>query len=130
MRRGEVIEAVTTSTSRVSDGVERGGDVVSFLRWSAKPIQAVPLHEAYDDLDDDELAISAPRTAPARRSSRRCASCSLARGRPSTTSERPPGGPPAGEVGHNCSGKHAGMLAACRANGWPFAGYRLPDHPV
>ena len=31
---------------------------------------------------------------------------------------------------HNCSGKHAGMLALCRAHGWPLEGYRLPDHPV
>ncbi|MEP6813355.1 MAG: asparaginase, partial [Actinomycetota bacterium] len=34
------------------------------------------------------------------------------------------------KIFHNCSGKHAGMLALCRANGWPLVGYRLPDHPV
>ncbi len=32
-------------------------------------------------------------------------------------------------VEHNCSGKHAGFLALCRANGWPSAGYRLRSHP-
>src|SRR5207302_11212214 len=31
---------------------------------------------------------------------------------------------------HNCSGKHAGMLALCRARGWPSRGYRLAGHPV
>lgn len=31
---------------------------------------------------------------------------------------------------HNCSGKHAGMLAACVAAGWPIQGYTLPDHPL
>jgi L-asparaginase II len=31
---------------------------------------------------------------------------------------------------HNCSGKHAGMIAVCRANGWPVEGYRRPDHPL
>lgn len=31
---------------------------------------------------------------------------------------------------HNCSGKHAGMLAACRAAGWPLEGYRAPEHPL
>ncbi|HVL32056.1 MAG TPA: asparaginase [Actinomycetota bacterium] len=31
---------------------------------------------------------------------------------------------------HNCSGKHAGMLAACAAAGWPLDGYRSPDHPL
>ena len=29
---------------------------------------------------------------------------------------------------HNCSGKHAGFLALCRARGWPSGGYR-PEHP-
>jgi len=30
----------------------------------------------------------------------------------------------------DCSGKHAGMLALCRAHGWPAEGYRHPGHPV
>jgi L-asparaginase II len=30
----------------------------------------------------------------------------------------------------NCSGKHAGMLRTCAANGWPLAGYLDPAHPV
>jgi L-asparaginase II len=33
-------------------------------------------------------------------------------------------------IHNNCSGKHAGMLALAVANGWPTAGYHLPDHPV
>jgi L-asparaginase II len=33
-------------------------------------------------------------------------------------------------VFHNCSGKHTGMIAVCRANGWPVEGYRRPDHPL
>jgi L-asparaginase II len=31
---------------------------------------------------------------------------------------------------HNCSGKHAAMLRACRARGWPLGTYRDPDHPL
>lgn len=31
---------------------------------------------------------------------------------------------------HNCSGKHAGMLAACRAAGWSIDDYLDPAHPV
>lgn len=31
---------------------------------------------------------------------------------------------------HNCSGKHAGMLAACVAGGHPIAGYTAPVHPL
>ncbi|HEX2145723.1 MAG TPA: asparaginase [Glycomyces sp.] len=36
----------------------------------------------------------------------------------------------AGRVYMNCSGKHAGMLAACTAAGWDLATYRDPDHPL
>src|SRR5207237_117602 len=39
-------------------------------------------------------------------------------------------GRPPGPLPHNCSGKHAGMLALCRAHGWASEGYRLPEHPV
>lgn len=31
---------------------------------------------------------------------------------------------------HNCSGKHAGMLALALAEGWPIAGYEHAEHPV
>ena len=31
---------------------------------------------------------------------------------------------------NNCSGKHAGMLAVCRAHGWPLESYRDPAHPL
>lgn len=30
----------------------------------------------------------------------------------------------------NCSGKHAAMLLACQASGWPTAGYTDPSHPL
>ncbi|MGC9670130.1 asparaginase [Planosporangium sp. 12N6] len=30
----------------------------------------------------------------------------------------------------NCSGKHASMLLTCAANGWPYDGYRSPEHPL
>ncbi|WP_067820205.1 asparaginase [Actinomadura kijaniata] len=30
----------------------------------------------------------------------------------------------------NCSGKHAAMLAACAANGWPTDTYLDPEHPL
>lgn len=40
-----------------------------------------------------------------------------------------------GDVGeasvyHNCSGKHAAMLAACRVSGWDTVSYLDPDHPL
>src|SRR5262249_48055062 len=37
---------------------------------------------------------------------------------------------PQQRIYHNCSGKHAGMLALCRAMEWDSAGYRLRGHPL
>jgi L-asparaginase II len=31
---------------------------------------------------------------------------------------------------NNCSGKHAGMLAVCKAEGWPLDSYCDPEHPL
>ena len=39
-------------------------------------------------------------------------------------------GRPQEPIYDNCSGKHAGMLATCRAHGWPVEGYRRADHPL
>lgn len=44
--------------------------------------------------------------------------------------DEPPPPPPYSPLGHNCSGKHAGMLAHCVLRGWPRSGYLEPDHPV
>lgn len=35
-----------------------------------------------------------------------------------------------GPLYNNCSGKHAGMLAFCRAEGWPVEGYERAGHPL
>ena len=108
-----------------------GDDVVSFLRSAAKPVQAVPLAEAYDDLDDDEIAIAC---ASHQAEPGQLAAVRKLLARAGATVDALENGPqegrPEGRLGHNCSGKHAGFLAACRANSWPFAGYRLPAHPL
>jgi L-asparaginase II len=31
---------------------------------------------------------------------------------------------------HTCAGKHLGMLAWCKLQGWPLEGYAEPDHPA
>lgn len=33
-------------------------------------------------------------------------------------------------IWHNCSGKHAGFLRACVAQGWPIDTYLSPSHPL
>jgi len=38
--------------------------------------------------------------------------------------------PPYSPLAHNCSGKHAGMLAACALHGWRRDDYLDPEHPL
>jgi L-asparaginase II len=106
-------------------------DLAFYFRSSSKPIQAIPFVEGYDELDDDEIAIACAshRAEPAQLDAVRKV---LARAG-ATVDDLENGlqeGRPEGKLGHNCSGKHAGMLAACAANGWPLHPYRDPKHPL
>ena len=70
------------------------------------------------------------RVAPgaARAARRRPALCSRAPPADARTSSRP--GPAPTPIEHNCSGKHAGFLAVCRARGFETRGYRFAEHPL
>jgi L-asparaginase II len=136
VRRGTFVESVhEVHAVAVRDGevVAIAGDpaLVASLRSSAKPLQALPLARAYSDLGDEELAIAAashlgtPRHVEAVRKllaatggSEDELDCGIEPGRPPE------------QIYDNCSGKHAGMLAVCRANGWPVEGYRRAEHPL
>lgn len=136
VRRNGTVEArhrVHAAAVRDGDVVAAAGDasLTCFMRSSSKPLQALPLARARADLDDAALAIACAShratedqiaavrallaQAPADEED---LECGLQEGRPPS------------RVFHNCSGKHAGMLALCRAQGWPAEGYRLADHPV
>jgi L-asparaginase II len=136
VRRGEIGESVhRVHAVAVRDGavVEAAGDpsLRASLRSSAKPIQALLLARAREDLGPADLAIASashfgtPMHVEAVRELLRKTGgreeeldCGLQDGRPPEP------------VYHNCSGKHAGMIAVCRARGWPVEGYRLPEHPL
>lgn len=131
-RRGGVVESRhLVHAVVVQDGavVEEAGDAmtIAFLRSAAKPFQALPLVRARDDLTTEEIAIaSASHLAqPAQLDAVR----TLLAKAPATEDELECGPEPT-KLEHNCSGKHAGMLALCRAEGWQSPGYRLADHPV
>jgi L-asparaginase II len=136
VRRGDVIEAVhRVHAVAVEDGrvVEAAGDpeLVTFFRSSSKPIQALPLARERDDVADDELAIACAshRAEPAQLEA---AARLLARA-PATEDDLECGlqeGREPARLAHNCSGKHAGFIAVCRARGWPVEGYRLASHPL
>ena len=135
VRRGETVESrhrVHAVAVRAGEVVASAGDpgLVTYIRSVAKPIQALPLSRAREDLEDAQLAIACashvadPEQLAAVRA--------LLAAAPASEEELecgPAGRPPA-RIKHNCSGKHAGMLALCRANGWESAGYRLAGHPV
>jgi L-asparaginase II len=133
--RGGVVEAVhRVHAVAVQDGavIAEAGDphLVAFMRSSSKPLQALPLARARDDLDARDLAIaSASHLAD---DAQLAAVRALLAKAPATVDELECGaeGSPPSPLNHNCSGKHAGMLALCRANGWPGDGYSLAGHPV
>jgi L-asparaginase II len=49
---------------------------------------------------------------------------------PHVAAEMARAGEALGVIHNNCSGKHAALLAACRARGWPTEGYDRLDHPL
>jgi L-asparaginase II len=136
VRRGEIVESVhQVHAVAVQDGsvVAAAGDpnLLASLRSSAKPMQALPLARAYPELEEDDLAIAsashfgtevhveAVRTLLRKTGGHESElNCGLQDGRPPAP------------IYHNCSGKHAAMIAVCRAHDWPVEGYRLPGHPV
>jgi L-asparaginase II len=136
VRRGGTIESVHRVHAvavRGAEVVAEAGDrnLVTFMRSSAKPIQALLLVRSRPDLDDQMIAIASashqaePEQIEAVRD--------LLAAAPATEDDLECGdqeGRPPGRIHNNCSGKHAGFLAVCRARGWETAGYRLPGHPL
>ncbi len=134
VRRGGVVEAVhRVHAVAYQDGkvVASAGDpgLMSFLRSSAKPFQALELVRSRDDLDERDIAIASAshRGEPVHIEAVHALldlsgvkeddlECGTQEGRPPR------------RIYHNCSGKHAGMLATCRARGWRTEGYRMPGH--
>ena len=136
VRRGSVVEAVHVAHAvAVEDGriVDSAGDpeLLTLYRSSSKPLQALPLARERDDVEGRELAIACAshRAEPAQLE----AVASLLAKAPATEDELelgPQEGRGPSLLAHNCSGKHAGFLAVCRARGWPSQGYRHASHPM
>ncbi|MDX2000408.1 MAG: asparaginase [Thermoanaerobaculia bacterium] len=154
VRRGEQAEswhlgavAVATPEGRL---VARAGDpaLATYLRSAAKPFQLLPLllagGEAVYELTDADLAIMAASHSGG---PEHVASSAALLTKGGFTVEDlqcgahvPLGLPEARELAargetptplhNNCSGKHAGMLLACRLRGWPTTTYLDSDHPL
>jgi L-asparaginase II len=133
VERGGVVEsrhrvhAVRVEGDKVR---ESWGDAefVTFMRSAAKPLQALPLVQDYSALSDEEIAIACAshEAAP-----EQLEAVKLLLARSWSSEDDLECGPVEGSrLRHNCSGKHAGMLAVCAARDWPREGYRLEGHPL
>jgi len=134
--RGDLVEA----RHRVHAVAVRGGEIVvsagdpmlvTHYRSAAKPLQALPVVRARPDLEEMEIAIAC--ASHLARPDQLDAVRSLLAKADATEDDLECGtaGSDSGptKLEHNCSGKHAALIALCRAEGWPVVGYRLPEHP-
>jgi len=134
--RGEIVESVhRVHAVAVQNGsvVAAAGDhhVLASLRSSAKPIQALLLARAREDLDENDLAIaSASHFGTGIHIDAVRTLLNKTGGNESELDCGIQEGCPLEPIYDNCSGKHAGMIATCRAHGWPVEGYRHPGHPL
>ena len=150
--RGRVQEAAVRGHAAVvdADGTLLGAigdpELVVPLRSCVKPIQAFPFVElAADEIGatSEEVAVSCAshygediHVATVRRllARVRLDETSLACGPqlpfdPASARRLLAAGMAPQRIHNNCSGKHAGMLAACVVAGWPVQGYANRDHP-
>ena len=154
LTRGAITESVHLGSIAVVDADGHllasygNADTVTFLRSSAKPIQAISFvedggMEAFDFTEEELSLICAShhgtddhaKTAASMQkkigvseddllcgvhwpSDHATANAMLLRNEKPTPNR------------HNCSGKHTGMLANCRLHGFPIADYIQADHPL
>jgi L-asparaginase II len=154
VRRGSLVEsrhriqAAWCDTSGRLVGGTREPDLVTTLRSSAKPFQLLPLvergHADRWGFTDEQLAVmTASHTGTAYH-------VALVQGildrigldaGALACGWHEPFDPETAEIvrrdpslrtplQHNCSGKHAGMLALALSEGWPTRGYELGAHPL
>ncbi len=120
---------------------------VTYIRSAAKPFQAIPLYtdavpEVFE-LDDSEMAVimsshngEERHVAAVANILKKCGrsaadlQCGVHVPLGATVAEQLAANGIQPTVLHNnCSGKHAGMIAACVNRGWPLESYLDPDHP-
>ena len=153
MTRGGAVESVHLGSVAVVDGdgalLHAAGDpaALTFTRSTLKPLQALPFVAAGGParfgLTQQEVALlcashsGEPRhveSAAAILAKAGNAAADLqcgthAPGFYAARDEVPPP-PPYSPLAHNCSGKHAGMLAHCSACGYAKGDYLDPGHPL
>lgn len=153
--RGELVEsmhrgdlAVVDWTGKLLYNVGSPREKVTYLRSSAKPMQALPVVESGAAerfaLSDEELAVMCASHSGEERhvetvrrilkkigldeSALQCGTHWPLDTKTTQLMQRQ--GQTPTEVHCNCSGKHSGMLALCRYHGWDIADYTALEHPL
>lgn len=116
-----------------------------YYRSAVKPFQATVALEAGLELSDEHLALVCASHSGWPAQLRIVDAVLASAGLSQSDLETPPSWPSAARardlqvrrgarrprpLWHNCSGKHAGMLAACVASGWPTNEYLDPDQTL
>ncbi|MEU5876626.1 asparaginase [Spirillospora sp. NPDC047279] len=139
--RGSVVGLGVDGTVAVRAGAP---DAPIFPRSANKPMQAVAMLRCGLDLDGDLLALAAGSHSGEGFHVEGAERILAGAGLSAELLRCPPQWPLEPEVGldvarsggdrsrlrMNCSGKHAGMLAACVVAGWPTDSYLDPEHPL
>ncbi len=153
VHRGDVVEAVVRGHLAV---VDAGGQLLAYagdagavttIRSCVKPLQALPFVRRAADMlgaSQEEVAVACsshngePRHVQV--VTQLLSRCGLAEDALTCGPQLPfdeesahrllATGQGPRRITNNCSGKHAAMLAACVAAGWPTAGYAAWEHPL
>jgi len=152
--RGRIVESIHFGAIAAVDSTGKllawYGDptVVTYLRSSAKPLQALPLVEqggdqtfhltskeiaiicgSHDGTDEHVEVIKGIQAKVGVQESDLLCGTHLLSHLPTVEAMRARGDLPTPNR-HNCSGKHTGMLAQARMRGLPIADYINPEHPI
>ena len=146
--RNELVESVHSGHLMIIAGTgERilqlgKSDFLVYPRSAIKAIQASAMVRAGLDLDDELLALVCASHAGSQRhqdaAEKILQSANLTVEALQNTPDKPLGiterknwgSKPATSLAANCSGKHAGMVATAKINGWEIARYKEAHHPL
>lgn len=110
---------------------------IAYLRSTAKPVQAaVCLEAGWEPPTQEAVAIACASHNGEPPHLAAVGAILMAAGLDESDLRCPPALPrepharQAKTILHNCSGKHAAMLATAAANGWPLDDYRADEHPL
>ncbi len=154
LTRGGLVESFHAGALAIADNQGRliasygDPDVVTFMRSSAKPFQALPMVETgaaqVYDLTPREIALTCAshqgrdmhaETAASIQDKIGASEADLLcgvhdPGDTETARRMDRAGQALTANRHNCSGKHSGMLVLARHHDWPLDNYVHPEHPV